>query len=238
MSKLQEHPATRSTSQIWRMVGLFYLVILLVALAAGLWPESVYPHHYEPQSAPLTTLRATAVAQVAFILLIYPLSILGRLHRGTQPVASENYWKPVLTESAMFLLVGGIFYVPAAYLANATVFDTVRTALYIASLFPLSWVAGAYFIRRPRATAGVILLLVVIALGLPAAYYISLEFLKPGPNRWIEALSPALFAWKTSAPRLGTITPQPLWAWLTWPGIALLSLMFCVKRKNKTETGH
>ena len=209
----------------WRPAGLLYLGMLLAGLAAGLWPEAVFPTRQSPRPAPLPTLQTLAVAQGAFILLIYPLVLLLRARRRAASGASLSYWRPVLAESMVFLAISVPFYIPAAFLADAVSADGVRTGLHVASLLPVAWAAGAHFARRRAGDWAVLLALVVVALGLPAGAYIALEFFRPGPGRVLSLLAPGLLAWRTAAARQPALLPQPVWAWLIWPGAAAIGLL-------------
>jgi len=196
---------------------------MLVGLAAGLWPEAIFPPSGGPSPAPLPVLQSLAVAQVAFALLIYPLVLLCR---AEAPVASPaGYWRSVVLESLVFLLLALPFYIPAAFLADAVAGDAVRTAASVASVFPLAWAAGAHFAAHRRARSAVLLGLVLIALGMPAAYYVALEFFPSGAAATPGNLSPLVFAWRTAAARLPGLLPRPLWAWLVWPAAAICLLL-------------
>ena len=208
-------------SGAWRPAGVIYLAVLLLALAIGLWPDAFRPVPQRPRPAPLPTLQMQAAAQAAFILLIYPLVCLCRAARDRP----GRYWAAVLAESAVFVLIGLVFSIPAGYLADATVSDAMRAAMYVALLFPLAWAAGAHFKARRRAAWAVLLGLVLVALALPAAHYIALEFFPPGPAEPLGRLAPLLFAWHNSASRLAATHPEPLWAWLIWPATAALWLL-------------
>ena len=131
--------------------------------------------------------------------------------------------------SAVYLLVAAPFYVAAVVLADATETDIIRTVLCVASLMPLAWAAGAWL--RGGAVRSVTLLgLLLVALGLPAAWYIAVEFLPAvGSAEWLWHLSPATFAWDNAASHGASSLPQPLWAFCVWPtaaaGAGLLRLM-------------
>jgi len=197
----------------WRPAGVIYLACLLAGLAAGLWPDAIYPARAELRPAPLPTLKALAVAQVAFILLGYPLVLFGRRRREWP----ARFWAAVLVESAGLLVAAVPFYLVAAYLADATAIDTVRTAIYAAALMPLAWSAGAWMARSPRWRPWVAVDMITITLALPAAYYIAREFLTPDPMDWLWHLAPATFAWQTASSRAPSLLARPLWALTIWP---------------------
>jgi len=202
---------------LWRPAGLFYLAACIGGLAVGLWPGAVRPPGGVSFAAPLPTLRALAVAQGAFVLLVHPLILMRRSPR--------RYWSGAIVETAGLVLVTVPFYVAAAWLGNAVPADVVRCGVYAICLWPVAWVAGALLHRR-RLAAGVLILLLIAAFGLPAAFYLALEFLSgAGVSDWFWRLAPATFAWDNAASRLGWVWPRPLWATLVWPGLAAAGLV-------------
>lgn len=210
----------------WRAAGLLYLAVLLAGLAAGLWPETLWPAVERRDAAPLPTLQTLAVAQLMFFLLVYPMVLLKRFaprpnHPGGEP--KRPYWRLVVPESLLLLVLGGPFYLPAAFLADATTTDAVRCAICVASFLPLVWVAGAHLARARRGTSAVTLGLLVVALGLPAAYYVAIEFLPPAAAHWASTGTPAMIVWRNAAARIDTPWPGPLWALLAWPAVAAVA---------------
>ena len=193
---------------------LAYLAFCLAGLAAGIWPEAIYPSRADVLSAPLPALRTLAVAQVAFILLVYPLVAGARAGR-----CDARYWPEAVVESLALLAAAGPFYVAAAFLADATAVDAVRTAICAGSLWPAAWLAG-WMLRRPGARTPTVLALVVVTLGLPAAYYLVLEFLPVYPAEWLWRLGPVTFAWETASSRRPDVLPSPVWAMFVWPVVA------------------
>ena len=207
----------------WRPAGVLYLCFLLAGLATGLWHDAIFPSGYSLQAAPLPVLQSLAVAQVAFVLLAYPMVLLGRSRRP--PGASaRTFWAETIVESGVYLVLAVPFYAVGAYLADATATDAVRTGVYSAGLLPLAWAAGAHFADRRRGASAVVLLLAIAALGLPAACYIALEFFPSGSGRWVRELAPATFAWRTAAARQGWLLPWPRWPWLIWPAVAIVAI--------------
>jgi len=206
----------------WRPAGLLYLAALLVGLGAGLWPERLWPALAETAAAPLPTLQTLALAQLLFVLLVYPLVLLKRFGTSETPPAGAAvpYWRPVLAESAVFMVLAVPFYVPAAFLADATARDVLRHAICIGSFFPLAWLAGAHGAHGRRGAWVVTLGLLVAALGMPAACYIAAEFLTPPLAYWLSCATPAVLVWDTAAARGASLLPAPLWAWLGWLAVA------------------
>lgn len=215
----------RALAAAWKWWGVLYLAALLAGLAGGLWPDAIYPARGDVRPAPLPTLRTVALAQAAFILLAYPMVLFARW-RGGMPRRS---WAEAAVESAGLLIAAAPFYVAAAYLADATGTDAIRTAVYVASLLPLAWCSGAWM-ARSRWRAWVLVDVLIIALGLPAAYYIAREFLTPDPLDWVRRAAPLMFIWETGASRLGVLIPRPIWAACIWAlagaaGICALALL-------------
>ena len=210
----------------WRPAGMLYLATMLLALAAGLWPQAIYPPRQGPTAAPLPALATLAASQAAFTLLAYPLVLL---HRASGPRRRrDGYWGRTIAESAFLIFASVPLYVLAAFFSDATAPDAVRAGLCAASCFPLAWAAGAHFTSRRDGQWGVLLALMLVAVALPAAFYVALEFFPPGSAGALGDLSPILLAWRNGTSRLGAVFPTPLWGWLIWPvlaGVALLSAM-------------
>jgi hypothetical protein len=199
----------------WRPAGLLYLGACLAALLAGLWPQAIYPSHGGVLAAPLPTLQTLVTGQTLFILLVHPLIILRRADRGL----IRRYWTETLIESLTWLVVAGPLYVAAAWLADATAADVIRTAICLACFWPVAWSAGATLQSRPAARPAVVLLLLIVA-ALPAAYYLTCEFLRVFPAKWLWNLAPATFAWQAAASRAGGLIPRPLWPLGVWLAVA------------------
>jgi len=228
MSALTD-PSGRARAPLcpWQQAGLLYLVALLAGLAAGLWPETLWPAIERRNAAPLPTLHTLAVAQLLFFLLVYPMVLLKRFSPRSGPPAAtpgppaqRPYWRTVLPESLLLIVVAGPFYLPAAFLADATATDALRVAFCVASFLPLAWLAGAHFVRARRGASAVTLALLIIALALPAASYIAIEFLTPPAAHWTSMTTPALIVWRSATARVSTLWTQPLWTALAWPALA------------------
>jgi len=212
----REHRAGESVlTALWPPAGVIYLAVLVAAMAAGLWHEAIYPPREALQPAPLPTLQTLAVGQVAFFLLIYPLILLRRSCR--QPIR-PNLARRVVEAAGLFAVTVP-FYLAASYLGDAVASDVIRVALYVACLVPLSLVAGS-LLARARAAPAVLLGMLIVAMGLPAAYYLAREFFAASAGGWLWQLSPASFAWELARARGGGCLPGPAWAVLVWPGVA------------------
>jgi hypothetical protein len=218
---------------VWRPAGLIYVAFLLAGLLAGLWPDAIYPPRYGVSPAPLPTLRTILLAQIAFALVAQPLIYMRRGQCGQV----ANFWVEIIAETAAMFVVAAPFYYVAAYLADATLQDALRTAVYAGCLWFAAWAVSAHAWQPGRTQLGRTLAVVaglVIFLGLPAVYYLGKEFLWPDAMPWANAtgpggdrlgrlywLTPALQAWDVAASRTGHWLPQPLWAALAWPGAAI-----------------
>jgi hypothetical protein len=241
---MPDQKPTRRTSlpaAAWRPAGAIYLLACLGGLAAGLWPDALYPPRDSYRGAPLPALQTLAVAQAAFILLAYPLVLFRRLRGGTAGeagglsvngqasranLAGAGYWLHAAVESAVLLAVTSAFYLPAAWLADAVRDDVYRSAIGTACLFPVAWAAGWWMGTRPGKTA-VLLILLLAALGLPAGWYAAREFFLQAEGRveWIWHLAPGTFAWDNAASRLPGIVPRPLWVVVAPPAAAAASAL-------------
>ncbi len=202
---------------------MIYLAVLVAATAVGFWPDAIYRPkvHYEIATQP--ALQTLAVGQVGFILLVYPLVLFARRQRGQM----RRYVTEAAVESIGLGLVAVPFYAVAAYVANAVVGDVIRTVAYVACLLPLAWIAGAWMANSRFLRPWVMIDMLLVAIGLPATWYIAREFLSAGPLDWLWQLAPPTAAWENASPRMGYFLPQPLWAWLVWPMGACISA-FCL----------
>jgi hypothetical protein len=189
----------------WRRGGLIYLAWCLGSLAAGLWPEAIYPSRRDAIPAPLPALQSLAAGQALFILLVHPLILLARARRG-----GRRYWGETILESLTWLFVTLPFYVAAAWLADATAADVVRAAVCLLLLWPVAWSAGRALQRWKAARPAILLLLLLVA-AMPAAWYLAREFLRPMPARWLRDLAPATYLWQAAGSRAGELLPRPFW---------------------------
>jgi len=208
--------------RLWQGAGLLYLVTCLAGMAIGLWPHATFPSTQDVPTAPLPTLAALGVAQVAFILLIYPMVIWVRADRG----GISRYWPLALAESALCTVAAVPFYLAAGFLADAGVADVVRTAVCVACVWPVAWAAGAWLVSaRPR--PGVVTLgLLGIAIGLPAACYIVADFFgATEAARRLSHFAPAMFVYQAAGGRSSSAVPEPLWGAICWPVIAAVAAL-------------
>jgi len=202
---------------LWRPGAAVYLAGLLAAFAAGLYPAAVYPPR-GVVSAPLPTLRAVVVAQLAFGLLVCPVLLLGRQHRGRRAA-----WLAEAAEGIVLIAAAVPFYVASAWLADAIWQDVVRSAIYVAGVWLFAWSAGHLASRSAALRPTTMLLCVLVALGLPMAWYIAAEFLgAAGQIAWLREASPLLAGWDVAAGRSGEWLARPFWAMLLWPAAAVV----------------
>ncbi len=209
---------------------MWHLVVCLGALAIGLWPGAVVAEYGAPNSVPLPVLQCLAVAQVGFILLVYPLILMRRSLRDSEK-SKKLCPLQMAIESFVMMLTAAPLYVIGTYLSDGVFADAVRLWLYLAGIFPLGWLAGMHLARGWR--IGAMLGAVLIALGLPAGFYIAAEF-APSAAIVMRRIAPAIFAWDVASPRGPTYWPDPLWAWFIWPGVAILATaaLWTINRHN------
>ncbi|MCD4823074.1 MAG: hypothetical protein K8S55_00565 [Phycisphaerae bacterium] len=210
---------------LWQPAGVIYLLLCLAALAAGLWPDTIYPPKADFRSAPLPTLQTLAVGQVIWFLLVSPLVQVFRdsRNRTSSHRPRQSRLRHEIVETLGLFIVAVPFYIAAGWLADATVTDCLRTALAVAAFCPLGWLAGWLLagrqgnVLRSCVLAG----LLAITVGQVGLYYIFIEFLPPVSAGWIWHSCPATFVWSAAASRNPAIVPEPLWAMLLWLGVAL-----------------
>ena len=224
--------------RLWQGAGVLYLVTCLAGVAIGLWREATLPSLEDIPTAPLPTLRALGVAQVAFILLIYPMVTWVRAARG----AVTRYGRLAVAESALCMVTAVPFYLAAGFLSDASATDVARTAVSVACVWPVAWAAGAWLVcPRPKPTV-VTLALVLVAVAMPAAWYVAWDFLgAAGAVEWLWDLAPATFVYQAAGARRAGVLPRPLWAAACWPGVAgaaalLLSIRPRPRRQAASRT--
>jgi len=209
----------QALASLWRPAGALYLCFCAAGFAAGLWPDAVLPSKSPvPPGAP-PVLSALAVGQAAFMLLIYPPVLFRRQQRGLV----KCLWTESLVECVGLVVAAVPLYVAGAYLADAAPRDVVRSVLCLTALFPASWVAGRWM-ARASARPGVIVVLLLAAVGLPALVYLLAEFVPSVSRETIWRAGPLTFAWESAAARSGQWLPSPVWAWGLWPGAAAVGL--------------
>ncbi len=217
---------------------MYYLVMCLAGLAVGLWPDIIWRWSVEFPNRPLLALRCLAVAQMGYVLLVYPMVLLKRGEKET----GFAYFCSVFLEMLGFLVVTIPLYVAAGFISDAVWYDCLRTTIVIVSLFPLAWAAGYWLGRSPAEAGPVVVILLVVALGLPATYYVVREFLNiaagGGAAQVLWRITPATFAWEVSAPRSHAgIIPWPLWPVYFWIGAAvLIRVLDVMSSSSRTKT--
>ena len=204
---------------LWTAAGFAWGGANVAALAVGLFPQLIAARQMQDLSAPPPALRALAVGQVAFLLLIYPLILARRA--GARHMATD--WLAVPLEASIWLSVALPMLAVAGYLADATVRDVVRTGLLVMSAFVVGWGLAA-LARSPAGVSWSVLIAVLLALGGPAANYVMAEFGATDAPAWLWRGCPVTFAWSVAAVRQQCWLPAPLWAWLVWPGAAVAAI--------------
>lgn len=185
---------------------LLQAAALLVGLAAGLWPQAIFPSKSPAGGGALPALQALAVSHVIFVLLVRPLVLMRGASGGPSRPAR------VIVTVALYVLTGAPFYVAAAWLGDAGPVDVIRTAVYVACLAPLGWAAGTYMAGGRSGSSWVLLAMLLLVAGVPAAHYIAREFLSGAGNAgWLWVLGPATGVWDVAAARGESIVPRPLW---------------------------
>ena len=64
---------------------MIYVAMLLAGLGVVVYPGIVYPSRADVPSAPLPVLQTVAVAQLAYILLAFPLVLFAPRRKGLMP---------------------------------------------------------------------------------------------------------------------------------------------------------
>lgn len=199
-----------SLRAFWTPAGAIYLAVCFLGLAAGLWPASIHPPRSSIQPAPLPVLSALAVAQMFYLLLIWPIVLAGRHRRGQGPGM-----RAYAVEAFGLLATAVPLYMVAAWFSDAVVVDVVRVVMVLAAALPLGILAGELLASRaaaPWTLAG----LLGLTLGLAGMYYVVLDFLPMLEGQWAWQLGPLTHAWSAARSRAGSFVPEGGWAMLAW----------------------
>jgi len=216
----------------WRVAGVLYMAFMLAGLAAGYWPDAVYPTSDGGPRPNLPALGTLAMAQAAFIFLAYPLILLNRsLRNGGLAV----YWRTVTLEVFVMTLVAVPFYLPAAWVSDATLTDAIRTAFTVFLLWPTAMVAGR-LMRLAAARPAVLMFLLAVMLAAPAAIYLLQEFLPSYSSDWLWDVCPAGLVWQNAAPRTPGWLPTPTWAAAVWPIVAVAVALLDISLSRRYRT--
>jgi hypothetical protein len=205
----------------WQAAGLLWATINLAAAAVGVFPAAISPAAREAGPV-LPALKALAVGQAGFLLLVYPL-VLAR--RTSQRGRAD--WSLRLGEMALWLIVAAPFAAACAYFSDAGVTDAVRAELMMVAAFPAAWGLAALANKGRKGASACALAAVLLVLGGAAAAYLAAEFWPGGCPGWLWEGCPILLAWTCAAGRHGSWVPLPLWGLLWWPAGGVLLAVFC-----------
>jgi len=208
---------------------VIYLAMLLVALAAGLWPGAIHHSQTHRAGAPLPTLQTLAVAQCCYFLLVWPIVIAARSDGGRGPLGAA-----AVAETIVLVVAAIPFYVAGAYFADATVVDLARTATAVCAGLPLAW-AGSLWVATCRpGRPWVALSALALVFGGAVGCYVVREFLSggaAGAARMAWQISPITFAWQAAQSQVQRWFAEPLWPMASWvlaaamAGLASLALV-------------
>ncbi|HOD80645.1 MAG: hypothetical protein BWX88_00221 [Planctomycetes bacterium ADurb.Bin126] len=128
-------------------------------------------------------------------------------------------------ELLAFAIAGGPFFLVAAYLGDAVVSDVLRVLLCLSGVYAAGWAIASRLARSPGGRSVSVLAGALLALGLPAAYYLALEFAPAGAaHRVLYDLAPVTFLWSQAASRLA-FWPQPLWPVAVYVALAAAAVL-------------
>jgi hypothetical protein len=200
---------------VWSPAAGVYLVMLLGALACGLWPDAIHPGNPGQPDVLLPVLPALAVAQTGFFLLAWPVV---SVHR--RRLRRSRYWAEALAEVAVLLLVSMPWLACGAWLGDGGWADVARTLLHVLAVALLALSLGAWARRGGGAWLAAPAGMLVFA-GLPGIWYISADLLLLEGHTRIWALSPALQSWSAARSASGA-WPEPFWPVACWAGAAAI----------------
>jgi hypothetical protein len=200
---------------LWSPAAGVYLVMLLGALACGLWPGAIHPGRVGQPDVRLPVLPALAVAQAGFFLLAWPIV---SVHR--RRLRRRRYWIEALGEMALLLLVSMPWLACGAWLGDGGWTDVARTSIHVLASALLGLSLGAWARRSGRGWPAV-LAGMGLFVALPAIWYISADLLLLEIHTRIRALSPALQSWSAATAQDGP-WPEPFWPVACWVGGAAI----------------
>jgi len=211
-----------------------YLGALLLAMAAGLWPDTLFIQPSGGAHLIPPTLQCAAVATTIYFLLVWPVLTLRRQQRH----GPMRFGKIVL-ESLGLIAVGLPVLLAAAFLADASVQDVGRTLGMLAVLLPTAWGVSLVLGRFPRLRGAIVAAMLGAVLGLPAMTYVTMEFLHSsaeGPAGVIWSAGPAMLTWRVSASRIAAWLPGPGWACFAWLAVGGGLLAVAMTREQDTSS--
>lgn len=210
-------PAQRSFRRRGALIAL--AVVMLGALAIGLWPGAVNPRRSDFPIVTLPVLQCAAVALTAFGLLIWPVIVLADCRKGRSPSA-----RALAGDGATFLAVASPVIVLGAMFADATATDSVRTVLYLVALWPMAAGAGLA-LSKPALRTMALLGMLIVTLALPAAQYVVEEWIASpvsAPARLLGHLGPLTAVWQVADARQASLLPEPVWPAIVWLAVGML----------------
>lgn len=215
------------TGHLWRPAGLAWAAFNLAASAAGMFPSLIAAGGASAK-VPLPGQQVLAAGQVGFLLTVYPLVLARRAERG-----ERAGWGTRLGEMLLWLVLAAPFIAACGYLGDADIPDAVRATLLPAAAFPAAWGLAALARRGSAGASLAVLFGVLLVLGGPATLYLAEEFWPGGAPRELWLGCPVLFAWSAAQARQATMFPQPLWAWLWWPGLGILAMSLAGRHRRQ-----
>jgi hypothetical protein len=195
-----------------------YLLWLLAALAAGVFPRVIYQGHLGA-STTLPTLSVLTAGVMSFLLLAWPIRLMA--------VQGRSSWSAMFAQAGVDVLLGAAMLVPfvvvATFLSDGGWADGIRCVLAVGACVPLAALMGMVMGARGPLRPWVLLTGLIATLGAPAGVYVLREFFAASPRLitrvWLG--SPVGFAFQQgSAGEVGPL-PGPLWPMLLWAGLTV-----------------
>lgn len=195
----------------------------LGGLTLGLFAREIFLPRSAGLPAPVPALQGVAVLEAAFFLLVYPIVLARRMLAGECVRVRFT-----LAECATMLGASGVLLAGAAYLADATAVDVLRSAVSVALLWPLAWAAGLTMGRHEAARAWGLAAAGVWTFGLPAFAYIVHELLPAFYRPWMWRGAPLVLCWRLSTSRLALEFSPEAAMLCGWAVLGLAWLTLCV----------
>ncbi len=213
----------------WRAAGAVFLLVSLLALAAGAFWEFFLPAHQMGTRTGPPALQMLISTQAVFLVMFWPLLVGRRQYRRIGVFLFRS-----VVEYVIFLAVSVPLYVVAAYLSDATATDVIRSLLYLSAVAVGALGLGLW-VQAGRAAIVTVVTLAgaLVAVGMPVMYYLLAELTAAGSVGWLWWASPATCAFESAAARAANWYPTPLWAWALWPVVGVVLFLVHELKKKK-----
>ncbi len=217
------------------MITAVYLLWLLGALAAGIFPEMIYRAH-AGRCVVLPSLSVLSMGVVSFLLLAWPIRLMA--------VQDRSSWQVTVAQAGVDVLMGAAALVPfmviAVFLADGSWRDGLRCVLASGACVPLGVLMGIVMGACKPLLPWVLLLGLLATLGMPAGVYVLREFFAASPGTaaklWLAV--PVGYAFDQGKTGVGGVLPEPYWPVMVWMIItAVVGIVLIAANRDASHSG-